>query len=177
MPVRYLDAFGAQLAEHFRVVANGGGNGIDGVVSCALGAAAASDGPMVLAIGDLAFYHDMNGLLAASLHDLVAKVVLVNNDGGGILSFLPQGSPELVAPRDFEALFGTPHGLDFSHAAELYGARFERPASWPEFHAALAAAIDAPGLNIMEVRTDRAANVERHREIWAAVSAGVAELL
>jgi 2-succinyl-5-enolpyruvyl-6-hydroxy-3-cyclohexene-1-carboxylate synthase len=178
MPVRDLDSFAARRDERIRVLANRGGNGIDGVVSSALGAAAASDGPTVLAIGDLAFYHDMNGLLAAKLHDLDATVVLVNNDGGGIFSFLPQGSPERVAPRDFEALFGTPHGLDFSHAGELYGARFVRPGSWAEFHAALTAAIDAPGLNIIEVCTaDRAANVERHRELWAAVSAGVAELL
>jgi 2-succinyl-5-enolpyruvyl-6-hydroxy-3-cyclohexene-1-carboxylate synthase len=177
MPVRDLDSFGARRDEQIRVLANRGGNGIDGVVSSALGAAAASDGPMVLAIGDLAFYHDMNGLLAAKLHDLDATVVLVNNDGGGIFSFLPQGSPELVAARDFEALFGTPHGLDFSHAGALYGARFVRPESWPEFHAALAAAIETPGMNNIELHTDRAANVERHRELWAAVSAGVAELL
>jgi len=176
MPVRDLDSFAARRDERIRVLANRGANGIDGVVSSALGAAAASDGPMVLAIGDLAFYHDMNGLLAAKLHDLDATVVLVNNDGGGIFSFLPQGNPELVASRDFEALFGTPHGLDFSHTAALYGARFVRPASWPEFHAALAAAIESPGLNIIEIRTDRAANVERHRELWAAVGAGVAEL-
>jgi 2-succinyl-5-enolpyruvyl-6-hydroxy-3-cyclohexene-1-carboxylate synthase len=178
MPVRDLDSFAAWRDERVRVLANRGGNGIDGVVSSALGAAAASDGPTVLAIGDLAFYHDMNGLLAAKLHDLDATVVLVNNDGGGIFSFLPQGNPELVAPRDFEALFGTPHGLDFSHAAALYGARFVRPGSWTEFHAALAAAVESPGLNIIEVwTTDRAANVERHRQLWAAVSAGMAELL
>jgi 2-succinyl-5-enolpyruvyl-6-hydroxy-3-cyclohexene-1-carboxylate synthase len=177
MPVRDLDTFAARRTERVRVFANRGANGIDGVVSSALGAAAASDGPTVLAIGDLAFYHDMNGLLAAKLHDLDATVVLVNNDGGGIFSFLPQGSPELVAPRDFEALFGTPHGLDFAHAATMYGARFERPTSWEEFHAALAAALESPGLDIIEVRTERASNVERHRALWAAVSAGVAELL
>ncbi len=177
MPVRDLDSFAARRAERVRVLANRGANGIDGVVSSALGAAAASDGPTVLAIGDLAFYHDMNGLLAASLHDLDATVVLVNNDGGGIFSFLPQGSPELVAARDFEALFGTPHGLDFAHAATMYGARFERPTSWEEFHAALATALESPGLDIIEVRTERASNVERHRALWAAVSAGVAELL
>jgi 2-succinyl-5-enolpyruvyl-6-hydroxy-3-cyclohexene-1-carboxylate synthase len=177
MPVRDLDSFAARRDERIRVLANRGANGIDGVVSSALGAAAASDGPTVLAIGDLAFYHDMNGLLAAKLHDLDATVVLVNNDGGGIFSFLPQGNPELVAPRDFEALFGTPHGLDFSHAAALYGARLVRPESWTEFHAALATAVETPGLNIIEVRTDRAENVERHRELWAAVRAGVAELL
>lgn len=177
MPVRDLDSFAARRTARVRVLANRGANGIDGVVSSALGAAAASDGPTVLAIGDLAFYHDMNGLLAAGHHDLDATIVLVNNDGGGIFSFLPQGSAELVPPREFEALFGTPHGLDFAHAAAMYGARFVRPASWTEFHAALATALESPGLDIIEVRTDRASNVERHRELWAAVSAGVAELL
>src|SRR5690606_4119635 len=177
MPVRDLDSFGGRRDVPVRVLANRGANGIDGVVSSALGAAAASDGPTVLAIGDLAFYHDMNGLLAARLHDLDATTVLVNNDGGGIFSFLPQGDAELVAPRDFEALFGTPHGLDFAHAAALYGARLARPDGWPAFAAALAAAIAAPGLDVIELRTDRARNVEQHRAVWAAVSAAVAEVL
>ncbi len=177
MPVRDLDSFAARRAERIRVLANRGANGIDGVVSSALGAAAASDGPAVLAIGDLAFYHDMNGLLAARRHDLDATIVLVNNDGGGIFSFLAQGDPERVAQREFEALFGTPHGLDFAHAGAMYGARYARPESWAAFHAALAAALETPGLDIIEVCTDRALNVERHRELWAAVGAGVAELL
>lgn len=176
MPVRDLDSFASARAEGIRVLANRGANGIDGVVSSALGAAAASDGPTVLAIGDLALYHDMNGLLAARLHALDLTVVLLNNDGGGIFSFLPQGDARQVAPRDFEALFGTPHGLDFAHAAALFGARFTRPGSWVELRSALAAAIAAPGLDVIEVRTDRAANVQHHRALWAAVSAALPEL-
>ncbi len=177
MPVRDLDSFAARRDVPLRTLANRGANGIDGVVSSALGAAAVSDGPTVLAIGDLAFYHDMNGLLAARTHDLDATIVLVNNDGGGIFSFLPQGDERNVAARDFEALFGTPHGLDFSHAAALYGARFTRPVDWPEFRAALAVAIGAPGLDVIEVRTDRARNVEEHRAVWAAVRTAVGEVL
>lgn len=177
MPVRDLDSFGARRDERIRVLANRGANGIDGVVSSALGAAAASDGPLVLAIGDLAMYHDMNGLLAARHHDLDATIVLVNNDGGGIFSFLPQGDPELVTQREFEVLFGTPHGLDFSHAGAMYGARYTRPDGWAAFHASLAAALGAQGLDIIEVRTDRVENVERHRALWTAVRAGIAELL
>ena len=176
MPVRDLDSFGAARVAPLRVLANRGANGIDGVVSSALGAAAASDGPTVLAIGDLAFYHDMNGLLAARLHDLDATVVLVNNDGGGIFSFLPQHDPALVSRRDFELLFGTPHGLDFANTAALYGARLVRPQSWDAFAETLQAAIATPGLDIIEVRTDRTRNVAQHREAWAAVQRALAEL-
>ena len=177
MPVRDLDSFAARRDVPLSVLANRGANGIDGVVSSALGAAAASDGPTVLAIGDLAFYHDMNGLLAAKLHHLDATVVLVNNDGGGIFSFLPQGDPALVAPSDFEAIYGTPHGLDFAHTAALYGARLARPVGWPEFHSALGAALVAPGLDVIEIHTDRASNVARHRVVWAAVHAAIRDLL
>jgi len=175
MPVRDVDSFGARRTERIRVLANRGANGIDGVVSSALGAAAGSDGPTVLLIGDVAFYHDMNGLLAARLHALDMTVVLVNNDGGGIFSFLPQGDGALVSPRDFEALFGTPHGLDFSHASALHGARHFRPSDWDEFRRMLAEAIATPGLDVIEVRTDRVANVRHHRALWSAVSRAISE--
>ena len=114
-----------------RILGNRGANGIDGVVSSALGAAAAAGGPLVLAIGDLSFYHDMNGLLAARRHGLDATIVLLNNDGGGIFSFLPQAA----VPDHFEELFGTPTGLDFRHAAALYGCDLMQPATWPQFRA------------------------------------------
>ena len=73
--------------------------------------------PLVLVLGDLSFYHDMNGLFAARRHGLAAVIVLLNNDGGGIFSLLPQADD----PEHFEELFGTPHGLDFRTAAALYG--------------------------------------------------------
>ncbi len=85
----------------------------------------------MLTIGDIAFYHDMNGLLAAKLHGLNATIVLINNDGGGIFSFLPQAAH----PEHFEALFGTPHGLDFRPAAELYGASYHLVDGWDDFRA------------------------------------------
>jgi 2-succinyl-5-enolpyruvyl-6-hydroxy-3-cyclohexene-1-carboxylate synthase len=170
MPVRDLDTFFPAVTGPLRLLANRGANGIDGVVSSALGAAAAADGPLVLAIGDLSFYHDMNGLLAARLHALDATVVLLNNDGGGIFSFLPQAAH----PRHFERLFGTPHGLDFRPAVEMYGGRYERVTAWPAFRDAVRAALEAPGLKVIELPTDRARNVELHRLVWPAVSAALA---
>jgi 2-succinyl-5-enolpyruvyl-6-hydroxy-3-cyclohexene-1-carboxylate synthase len=157
MPIRDLDTFGRGGARRIRVLANRGANGIDGVVSSALGAGAVSDGPLVLAIGDIALYHDMNGLLAARQYRLDATIVLLNNDGGGIFSFLPQAAH----PKHFESLFGTPHGLDFEHTARLYGADYCRAETWDAFRAALRNT--ARGLRIVEMRTERARNVELHR--------------
>lgn len=173
MPVRDLDAFAPGDARAVRVLANRGANGIDGVVSTALGAAAAAReqgrGPVVLVIGDLAFYHDMNGLLAARLHALDATVVLVNNDGGGIFSFLPQAAH----PAHFERLFGTPHGLDFAPAVAMYGGRYTRADTWEALRAGVMAGMGGRGLHVVEVRTNRARNVALHRGAWAAVASAL----
>ena len=108
-------------------------NGIDGNLSTALGVAAASGAPTVALVGDLAFLHDLGALVHARRAGLPLTVVVVNNDGGGIFSFLPiSGS----TPR-FEALFGTPHGTDLSAAAALGGARFTRAETLADLTAAL----------------------------------------
>lgn len=174
MPVRDLDAFARGDARPLRVLANRGANGIDGVVSSALGAAAAcrerGEGPLVLVIGDIAMYHDMNGLLAAKLHGLAATIVVLNNDGGGIFSFLPQAAH----PEHFEQLFGTPHGLDFAPAAALYGARHHRVSSRQALGDAVTTATAAGGLHLVELRSERERNVALHRAAWEAVRAAIA---
>ncbi len=173
MPVRDLDTFFAGGDRAIRLLANRGANGIDGVVSSALGASAAHAGPTVLAIGDLSFYHDSNGLLAARQHGLDLTIVLLNNDGGGIFSFLPQAAE----PEHFETLFGTPHGLDFRPIAEMYGARYSRVASWEAFRSVVQEGIESGGLHVVEVPTDRNRNVTLHREMWNVVSEALAGLV
>lgn len=169
MPVRDLDTFFPGTPRAVRFLGNRGASGIDGLVSSALGVAGATWGRVVLVIGDLAFYHDLNGLLAAKLYGLNATVVLINNDGGGIFSFLPQAG----YPDYFEALFGTPHGLDFRHAAGLYRASHALVESWEEFRARVREGISREGLSIVEVRTARDRNVLLHREVWQAVEAAL----
>jgi 2-succinyl-5-enolpyruvyl-6-hydroxy-3-cyclohexene-1-carboxylate synthase len=122
---------------------------------------------VVLVIGDVSFYHDLNGLLAARRHDLDLLVVLVNNDGGGIFSFLPQAQADA---ETFELLFGTPHGLDFRPFVEAYGGRFVRIRSWPELAAAVRDGLARGGLQVVEVPTDRARNVMLHRQVWRVVA-------
>jgi 2-succinyl-5-enolpyruvyl-6-hydroxy-3-cyclohexene-1-carboxylate synthase len=166
MPVRDCDTFFPGSRRAIRFLSNRGANGIDGVVSTALGASAAGAGPLALVIGDIALYHDLNGLLAARLHGLRATIILIHNDGGGIFSFLPQAAH----PQHFEQLFGTPHGLDFCHAAEMYGASFRRAQTWDEFRSAVEAGLRGEGVSIVEVRTNRATNVTMHRQVWTTVA-------
>ncbi|MGE5596580.1 MAG: 2-succinyl-5-enolpyruvyl-6-hydroxy-3-cyclohexene-1-carboxylic-acid synthase, partial [Hyphomicrobiales bacterium] len=163
MPVRDLDSFLSNNEKRLELVANRGVNGIDGVVSSALGTAAAGRGPVALVIGDVSFYHDLNGLWAAKHHGLDLTVVLVNNNGGGIFHYLPQAEHEHL----FETWFGTPTGLDFRPAVEMYGGRFTRAADWATFRAALGEAKNG-GLHVIELPTDRAANAAMHREAWKA---------
>ena len=166
MPVRDLDSFCFANSRPARFLANRGASGIDGVVSTALGASSVSAPPCVLVIGDLSLYHDMNGLLAAGKHGLHATVVVLHNDGGGIFSFLPQAE----AVESFEELFGTPQGLDFRHAARLYGLDYCEANSGPELRGALEASFRRPGVSLIVVHTDREGNVRLHRRLWQAVS-------
>jgi 2-succinyl-5-enolpyruvyl-6-hydroxy-3-cyclohexene-1-carboxylate synthase len=168
MPVRDLDTFVRGDGRCLRVMGNRGASGIDGVVSSALGAAAVSHQPVVLIVGDLSFYHDMNGLMAANQYGLAATIVVLNNDGGGIFSFLPQA--ETLDRATFESLFGTPIGLNVERAAHLYGARYARPSDWTALRQAISASISRERLSIVEVVTDRTRNVVQHRAVSAAVA-------
>lgn len=168
MPIRDVDAFVRGDRRRLRIVSNRGANGIDGVVSTALGAAAVGDGPIVLIVGDLSFWHDLNGLLAATKFDLSATVVVLNNDGGGIFSFLPQA--EVLDTPTFESLFGTPTGLDVAAAARLFEASHARPGDWDAFRREICHAIGGHGLNVIELMTDRNRNVAQHRAVWSAVA-------
>jgi len=173
MAVRDLESFFSGTSRRLRFAGNRGASGIDGVVSSALGFAAAGGGPVVLVLGDLAFYHDMNGLLAAKLHRLEATILVLNNDGGGIFSFMPQAA----YPEYFQQLFGTPIGLDFHHAADMYDASFARVDAWASFDDAIGRGVASHGLSIVEMRTDRARNVDLHRQVWAAVNEALQPLV
>ncbi len=166
MPVRDVDAFAPRRG---RVLVNRGLNGIDGIVSCAAGAASASGARAVALVGDLALLHDLGGLVAAARLRIPLTVLCVNNDGGGIFHFLP-----IAQHTDrFEELFATPHGLDLSGAAALCGAEFVRVADGRSLRAALQR--PAAGLRLIEARTDRAANVAQHRALQAKVLAALGD--
>lgn len=158
MPIRDLDM--AMAPGPVRVVSNRGASGIDGFVSTAFGVSAGSGGPVVGLAGDLAILHDSNGFLAAPRPDAV--FVVVNNDGGGIFSFLPQVRQVDV----FEQIFGTPHGRSFEMLARLHDVGY---APLHDAGTQIAEVIDRGGTWILEARTDRQANPDTHRLLTDAV--------
>ncbi|HEU5001189.1 MAG TPA: 2-succinyl-5-enolpyruvyl-6-hydroxy-3-cyclohexene-1-carboxylic-acid synthase [Actinomycetota bacterium] len=168
MPVRDLEWF-MRPRTGLRVLANRGASGIDGFAATALGVALGTGVPVVALAGDLSMLHDRNGLALAREHP-PAVFVVVNNDGGGIFSFLPQAEH----PEHFERLFGTPQGIDVAGMARearcAYGLVDEPAALCPAIGEALAGG----GVHLLEVRTNREANVALHRRVWAAVAAAVA---
>lgn len=170
MPIRDVDSFFLNTERNIRIMANRGANGIDGTISSALGASTVAE-PLILLVGDLTFYHDLNGLLAAKLHKLNATIVIVNNEGGGIFSFLPQSEH----PKNFELLFGTPIGLDYSYVVKMYGGEFKRIDDWNELSDAIKNCGKVEGLNVIEVRTDRSLNAEKHRKIWRIANETIKE--
>ena len=168
MPVRDVETFWPARDAPPRALSHRGANGIDGTVSGALGTAAAGAGPVVLLIGDVALAYDLGARASAARLGVSLTIVLLNNDGGGIFSFLP-----VARERDaFEEHVATPHGLDFARAAALYGCAYTRV----DDSAALRTALDAAGegVALIEVRTDRDENVALHRRVWAAVADALA---
>ena len=165
MPIRDLDTFFHNTRKRFNIMANRGANGIDGTISTALGAATISQ-PLYLIVGDLTFFHDLNGLVAAKMKKLNITILLINNNGGGIFSFLPQASHS----KHFELLFGTPLDLDFKHAVQMYGGQFMSISDWDHFSSALLQAGRTDGLKVIEVVTNRDSNVKEHRHLLEFVS-------
>jgi 2-succinyl-5-enolpyruvyl-6-hydroxy-3-cyclohexene-1-carboxylate synthase len=151
-------------------VANRGLSGIDGFVATALGVAAAGQEPVAALCGDLSLLHDASSLLGAAGRPRGPVLVTVDNDGGGIFSFLPQAE---LPGELFEPLFGTPHGLDLAAlaAAARVPCRIVEKAA--DLVPALDAALAGGGTCLVLVRSERAANRARHRALTEAVAAAV----
>ncbi len=164
MPIRDVDTFAATDGAIVPVAANRGASGIDGTVATAAGFARGSGLPITLLIGDLALLHDLNSL--AMLRDLPVVVVVLNNDGGAIFSFLP-----VARHREFfEPYFGTPQGVSFEGAAKMFGPAYELPRTTEEFVEAYGAAVARGAPTLIEVRTDREENVALHRKLLSKIS-------
>jgi 2-succinyl-5-enolpyruvyl-6-hydroxy-3-cyclohexene-1-carboxylate synthase len=169
MPIRDQEAFlGAEAADAL-FLCNRGANGIDGLISSGIGAAHASGRPTTIVSGDLGLLHDIGGLAALRECSTPVRIVVIDNDGGGIFHFLPQ--EKLLASDEFEALLGTPRGVDAEKAAALFDLPHRRLESLADLPDALAA-----GTGLIEVKTDRRANVETHRHLQQRVQAALAEL-
>lgn len=167
LPVRHAEVFDRPDTRRLTLFGNRGASGIDGNVSTALGLAAADGRPVVALLGDITFYHDMNGLLAVRQHQLnTVTFVVTNNDGGGIFHRLP------VARHDppFTELFLTPHGLTFEAAATLYGLRYAAVSDAAGLRQALAdTRQQSAASTLIEIMTDSRADYDHMRAIAKAV--------
>jgi 2-succinyl-5-enolpyruvyl-6-hydroxy-3-cyclohexene-1-carboxylate synthase len=166
MPIRDQEGFVASGPARARFLCNRGANGIDGLVSSAIGAAAASASPTWIVLGDLCLYHDMNGLSGLRHATAPVRIVVIENGGGGIFEFLPQA--ELIERDEFEALFATPSGVSVERIAALHGLAHVRIDELDDLR-------DLPRESriIAEVAVDRRDNVAVHRRIAEAVATAV----
>jgi 2-succinyl-5-enolpyruvyl-6-hydroxy-3-cyclohexene-1-carboxylate synthase len=166
MPIRDQEAFLPSTAADATFLSNRGANGIDGLVSSGIGAAMASGKPTTIVTGDLGLLHDIGGLAALRDVSTPVRIVVIDNDGGGIFHFLPQ--VRALDGDEFEALLGTPRGIDVAKAAALFDLPHRRLGSLDELGAALAA-----GTGLIEVKTDRQANAALHRHLADQVAGAI----
>jgi 2-succinyl-5-enolpyruvyl-6-hydroxy-3-cyclohexene-1-carboxylate synthase len=161
MPIRNMDMYAAVTNKLIQVNCNRGASGIDGIISTACGVAAGNGQGVVTMIGDIALLHDLNSLLLLRDATQTHIVVVVNNDGGGIFSFLPVASQNDV----FEKYFATPHGLSFQYAAKLFDLAYAAPQTNTDFVATLQKWQVNSIKGIIEIKTKRSTNVEQHLQI------------
>jgi 2-succinyl-5-enolpyruvyl-6-hydroxy-3-cyclohexene-1-carboxylate synthase len=166
MPIRDQEAFLPTGPAEVRFLCNRGANGIDGLVSSAIGAAAASGRPTWIVTGDLGLFHDMNGLAAAKAAPGPLRIVVLDNRGGGIFEFLPQG--DQMERAEFEALLGTPVDVEIARVAALHGLPHARIEDLDELTEAAAA-----DRVLIEIPVERRRNVEVHRRIADTAVAAV----
>ncbi|MDX6590521.1 MAG: 2-succinyl-5-enolpyruvyl-6-hydroxy-3-cyclohexene-carboxylate synthase, partial [Solirubrobacterales bacterium] len=162
MPIRDQETFLPATETDALFLSNRGANGIDGLISSGIGAAHACGRPTTIVTGDLGLLHDLGGLAALRDVSTPVRIVVVDNDGGGIFHFLPQEGA--MASEEFEALLGTPRGVDVERAAALFDLPHRRLDSLGD----LGPALDA-GTGLIEVKVDRQANVEVHRRLTERV--------
>lgn len=161
MPIRDIEWY-APTADGLLVYANRGANGIDGVIATGIGVATEL-GAATVYLGDVAFLHDVSSLALLAARGLDVRVVVTNNDGGAIFSYLPQASA--LPSATFETLFGTPHGIDIAAVASSFGLTTERPTNLEQLRDALR----RTGPSVIVVDSDRAANHALHGALNSAI--------
>jgi len=169
MPIRDQEAFLPSTGADATFLSNRGANGIDGLVSSGIGAAWATGRPTTIVTGDLGLLHDLGGLAALRDVSTPVRIVVIDNDGGGIFHFLPQ--QDALGSDEFEVLLGTPRGVDVAKAASLFDLPHHKLDSLDELPEALAS-----GTGLIEVKTDRKANAALHRQLTKRVQAALVDL-
>lgn len=173
MPIRDAEASVSKSTHKIPVAANRGANGIDGTIASAVGFAEGLRMPVTLVIGDLALLHDLNSLSLIRQSPQPITIVLINNNGGGIFSFLPIAK----ATDYFDSHFGVPHGMTFAHTAEQFGISYSISRKFVEFRRQYADARAVNKPQLIEVVSDRQTNRNQHEQLWERVTEAAEQTL
>jgi 2-succinyl-5-enolpyruvyl-6-hydroxy-3-cyclohexene-1-carboxylate synthase len=165
MPVRDFDYFAYKTDKEIKIFNNRGASGIDGINSTAFGIAAESKKPTVLLTGDLAFYHDMNGLLAANKYSIPLIVILINNNGGGIFEALPISKYKNI----FDEYFITPHSLNFEFFVNGYKGFYKLVESWDDLKNNFNKSLLNNSFSVLEIKTNSASSLNDRNKFWNKV--------
>ncbi len=161
MPICDMDMYGACDGSSIRIIANRGASGIDGLIATAAGYAQGTGSPVTVIIGDLTCLHDLNSLAFLKKIKVPVTLIVINNDGGGIFSFLPVSKDK----NNFEPYFGTPHGLSLQGGAKLFQLDYKHPQTADEFVKDFEEATQSDQSTLIEVFTDRQKNYELHETL------------
>lgn len=169
MPVRDMDFYGDFKGHPVLVHGNRGASGIDGNVASAVGLSAGLDRPVTVFLGDLALLHDLNSLSMIKEGQHPVVIVVINNDGGAIFSFLPIADSKDV----FEKFFATPHSLSFEQAASMFGLSYAKPKGAEEFVRAYQGAFKNGRSMIIEIAASRDGHVETYKALESTIAKAV----
>lgn len=165
MPVRDMDMYGAANGPAVAVASNRGASGIDGTVASAIGYAVGAKKPLTLLIGDLAMIHDLNSLSQLSAINLPVIIIVLNNHGGAIFSFLPVAEFSEI----FEEYFGTPHQFTFRQGAEMFGLNYANPLTIADFMDVYGKALKSGKSTLIEIDTNREENLNLHNRLQSEI--------
>ena len=162
LPIRDTDYFAFSENKKINIYANRGASGIDGIISTAIGIAATSSNPTYLLIGDLAFFHDSNGLHNTIKFNIPLTIILINNSGGGIFHSLPISQYKDILKENFL----TPLKIDFKKIVEANGGRIVEIKSWNMFRRKLLYCRKSKSLTILEIKTDAVKSKRQRLLFW-----------
>lgn len=162
LPVRDTDAFAGKSAKKINIFSNRGASGIDGIISTASGIKAADKNPTFLIIGDLAFYHDITGLLALKKYSLPLIIILLNNSGGGIFELLPIAKEKI----DFHNYFKTPLGINFKSITNAFSGSYSHIKNWSELSNEIKKAAERKTFSVLEVKIESQRSLQTRKNIW-----------
>lgn len=165
MPIRDFDYFTSVLKSNFNIYFNRGASGIDGIMSTALGIAAADKKPVILMIGDLAFYYDLNSLLISAQNKIPLVVILINNSGGGIFEVLPIAEYRNV----FEKYFRAKHNLNFKRIVTSFGCKHVVIKNWSHIEKEIRKVVIKNEFKVLEIKTDAKKSFQLRKKFWIEV--------